>query len=434
MSIADIARADTIVGLVSSIFGTPPPGGPGNLISSNMILSARGTFYWVSISDDSSPGMYAIEELSRFIGQQQFGNAVGPVDPTATSAVPPVLLTSVEFNQTDITSEMPCLNNVKVFYTFGQNFGQAQITGEVLLGPLGNDQQHNRGFRLIRDFFFTYRVSRRKLPVAVSIANEVYFVYLKGLRIGQIDPNYHIMPFILFGTLLDISREDAASVNPSSTVITSGTVNTSKLISALQATAPSDLTISDNAVPSTSTATPGGASTPATGKNPGQSNSGSVASPAAAILNARTNGEPLTDDMKAWQKTNQTIFQMQAEHNSLQEPLSTNSQTYYEDQINQLQLAQSSLGDRIVQHSNNPGAQLTDIPDTDTQTLNDYGLNPVTAQYNPQNFDTHTNNFAGSLGQRVAQGTNTPTNTPPGPDPRSELGGLGSSGTRRGSL
>jgi hypothetical protein len=88
----------------------------------------------------------------------------------------------------DITSEMPCLNNVKVFYTFGQNFGQVQIMGEVLLGPVGRPQQHNRGFKLIRDFFWQHRVSVTRRPIAVSLASESYFVYLKGMKVGAVDP------------------------------------------------------------------------------------------------------------------------------------------------------------------------------------------------------------------------------------------------------
>jgi hypothetical protein len=233
-NIADLLRQDRKTGAL-------PVGGVSGK-NSELLLSVRGTFYAVSISENASPGMYAIDELTRFITAQintSGGLSVG----SDSTSVPPVLLTGIDFNQMDITSEMPCLNNVKVFYTFGQNFGQVQITGEVLLGSLGETQQHNRGFRLIRDFFWQHRVSVTRKPIAVSIASEGYFVYLKGLKIGQIDPNYHILPFAMFGTLLDINREDSNRINPRSTVITTGDIESASLISAIQASKPEELVL-----------------------------------------------------------------------------------------------------------------------------------------------------------------------------------------------
>jgi hypothetical protein len=51
------------------------------------------------------------------------------------------------------------------------------------------------------------------------------------------------MPFILFGTLLDINREDANRINPRSTVITTGDVESSALISAIKASKPEELVL-----------------------------------------------------------------------------------------------------------------------------------------------------------------------------------------------
>ncbi len=275
---ADIFRQDSIMNA-----------GPGNTggQSSELILSVRGTFYKVMLSDQFSPGMYAIDELNKFRNEQEDVLQV------------PILLTGVEFTQSDITSEIPCLNNVKVFYTFGQNFGQVQITGEVLLGPVGEVDVRQIGFRLIRDFFYKYRVSRYQLPVAVSVASESHFVYLKGLRVGTIDPNFHIMPFVLFGTLLDLSREDAAKINPASVVVTTGNVQDSSLKAALNASRPEELVITD-AVSSTSTSTTAAAATtpaPVTlNQNSPVFNAGKVAAAKTAVLQKVINGQQLTSD------------------------------------------------------------------------------------------------------------------------------------------
>ena len=206
--------------------------------SSEMILSARGTVYLVKLSANYGPGLYAIDDLTREViapdsaskspiraGVQQ-GDAGNLINSKS-----PILITGIEFNQSDIVSQMPCLNNFKVFYSFGQNFGQVVITGEVLLGPLGDVNVD--GVNRVVDFFWKYRVSERHLPIAVSVAWNAYFVYLTGMRIGQIDPQFHVMPFVMIGTLLDIKRETTASINLPGRVINGGSLNDPTLFRAL---------------------------------------------------------------------------------------------------------------------------------------------------------------------------------------------------------
>jgi hypothetical protein len=193
--------------------------------NSTMILSARGTFYQIRLAETYGPGVYAIDELTR--GQDQ------PLGEGQTSFLlrSPILLNSIEFNQTDIVSPMPCLDNVKVFYSFGQNFGQAVISGEVLLGPLGNISYD--GVDRLVDFFWKNRVSVTHRPIAVSVANNPYFVYLTGLRIGRVDSEFHILPFAMFGTLLDLNREETNVVNVRGRVVTGGSLDEPSLYAAL---------------------------------------------------------------------------------------------------------------------------------------------------------------------------------------------------------
>ena len=366
-SIADIFRQDKVAGALPISNASGP--------NSELILSVRGTFYAVRISDTSSPGMYAIDELSRFISTQ----VTTTTDPD--SSVPPVLITGIDFNQMDITSEMPCLNNVKVFYSFGQNFGQVQITGEVLLGPLGQTLQHNRGFKLIYDFFHKHRVSRSRLPIAISIASESYFVYLKGLKVGQIDPGYHIMPFALFGTLLDINKEGSASVNPQSTVITTGKLDSSSLISAIQASKPEDLVLKESPVNTVATdgAAPKGKFDLSTGDSTGASptgtanattnSAGNIASAQAAIIQ-RTASGTLTPAMVAYKNLNEEDAYLQSKEQ--QSGFVVDSDTLQKEK-DKLANSKAVLAEQIVRENNGQTTSF-ERPALDPDTMQHFGL------------------------------------------------------------
>lgn len=223
-----LLRQATVENVIPNVVTASQLGG-----ESTMILSARGTFYLVKLAATYGPGIYSIDELTREVTASGDNAFRRPGESTS-----PILLTSVEFNQVDITSQVPCLNNVKVFYSFGQNFGQVVISGEVLLGPLG-DMSYAGVDRLV-SFFWRNRVSVKRKPVAVSVANNSYFVYLTGLRIGQVNPDFHIMPFVMFGTLLDITREQASAINVRGEVMTGGSLEEPSLFKALQQIPPAD--------------------------------------------------------------------------------------------------------------------------------------------------------------------------------------------------
>ena len=370
---------------------------------SQLILSTRGTFYRADITDDSSPGMYAVDELNRYMRTRMDSEADG-------SPQTPVLLTTIEFSQTDITSEMPCLNNVKVFYTFGQNFGQVQIGGEILLGPIGAIQRHNAGFRLIKDFFYEYRVSRYRLPIAVSIANESYYVYLKGLKVGAIDPNFHVMGFVLFGTLLDIGREDYNLVNPRSLVVTTENIDSSALISALRASKPQDLTIIQ-AQQAAAAAQTKSTVTDNTGKTPVAIPTMSLADyqklgnaskiQAASTLIARTESQnkPITDDMLRFQDKGRQIDEVKSNYRGNSgAALDDKVKEDYNTKVSSLMEEQAAIGERIViaENSSTP-APLKDRTATGavtadtTQLARDQGtlsINPNATYKDPADTST----------------------------------------------
>lgn len=360
---SDISAIAALARQVGILSPKVPAGGGST--SSTMVLSVRGTFYMVNMSDNSSPGMYAIKELTEFIRKQTAGPAEDPANevtlPTSSNAVPPVLLTGMEFNQIDIISEVPCLNNVKVFYTFGQNFGQIRITGEVLLGPLGNTQQHNLGFKLLHDFFNQFRVSNYRLPISVSVANESFFVYLKGLGIGQIDPVYHILPFVMFGTLLDISRENQSLVNPQTVVITAVGLGTSSLINAIEASKPSDLVLP---LPATTSKT-----TTATTASSAAITNEVALQPMAVIVQDLVAGKAL-DPLKTSYLDKQTAINnlnnVQNDQAGVNPALAEKNQEMVDSTVSDLKAEQAKIGDQIV---NNYNSSLTASAEPSTATV-----------------------------------------------------------------
>lgn len=203
-------------------------------------IAARGSFYIVNLLEDADGttnatrcyGLYQMEveqaadEVPRNI--RGFDN----LTMTGIRGNQPILLTAVTLGQRDIVGQAACLENQKVFYTFGQNFGNIQITGEILLGALADAKAQDEGIQTLREFFANYRVSVFKKPVAVTISrNEAVFAYLVGLDIGNLDSEFNILPFTFHGVLLDLAKTPVGSVNPQGSVTVDGVqVLTEKLL------------------------------------------------------------------------------------------------------------------------------------------------------------------------------------------------------------
>ncbi len=236
---------------------------------SDSFLAARGTFYRVPLRSGSGPGLYAVEGLSQFVtdarkerernlkrlkfdsrfqsGEETSGeletndpeeffrrtyindqidsenNRRSDEDRQVAAdkgilASTPILIMGIELGQQDIVSPVSCLNNVKLFYTFGQSFGNVMIRGEMLLGPLGSVQSD--GVRILNDFFNQQRVSNLKRATTFSIAQTAYQMYMTGLQIGQVDVEFHVLPFVFTGVLIDPANSDSSLLNPANTVIT----------------------------------------------------------------------------------------------------------------------------------------------------------------------------------------------------------------------
>lgn len=224
-----------------------PSSTPDSASATTMILSARGAFYQVSLAENAagaSKGFYDVEFLT--------------YDTEQKSPQSPILINGVQFKDSDIVGRMPCLNNYKVYYSFGQNFGDISISGEVLLGPLGGIKTD--GVNRLRDFFAMYRVSVYNKPIVVHIVDKAYLMYLEGLQILPIDREFHILPFMLFGTMLDISRTASGLLNPSSVVLSDVNLDNGSLAAALSVINPQVASQTTSASGSTVSATPAASS------------------------------------------------------------------------------------------------------------------------------------------------------------------------------
>ena len=237
---------------------------------SESFLAARGTFYRVPLRSGTGPGLYAVEGLSQFIensrrdrnelirrgkfdanfaspkeitsdmgdeqirANQDFNESIASenarrsdqdrqtaIDKNTLGSTP-VLIMGISIEQNDIVSAVSCLNNIKVFYTFGQAFGNVHIRGEMLLGPLGSIQSD--GVRILSEFFNQQRVSNLKKTTTFSIAQTAYQMYLTGLTIGDVDREFHVLPFLLSGILVDPANQNSSLLNPANQVIATDAV------------------------------------------------------------------------------------------------------------------------------------------------------------------------------------------------------------------
>jgi len=120
----------------------------------------------------------------------------------------PILLQGVPRRLGDINAPVSCLNNIKVFYTFGQSFGAISIKGIVLLGPSGD---MNSGEKIIEDYFQKNRSSVRSEPLQLSRSvggDPATPFFLINMRIDKANTQLHILPFEFEGIVIEPKKGD----------------------------------------------------------------------------------------------------------------------------------------------------------------------------------------------------------------------------------
>lgn len=109
-----------------------------------------------------------------------------------------VLLNAVMIDDQDLILPQTTINGRKILYTAGTAFGNVQIAGEVLGGPVSNGYMGDDLGRVV-DWFEQNRVGRSQSPVNVSVGSKGYKVYIHGLSIGENDPELNIHRFVVVG-------------------------------------------------------------------------------------------------------------------------------------------------------------------------------------------------------------------------------------------
>lgn len=139
---------------------------------------SRGCVYKIDTGGSSSQGFI---ELS---------------PPLRGSTASPIVLESASVTQKDLVVPKPTLGDKKVIYSFGEDFGDVQIRGAILLGEVGKSMS---GFAPVAGYFEANKTSKKKNPIEVSIGKKAYKFYLTTLAVGELDAQFNIQRFILAG-------------------------------------------------------------------------------------------------------------------------------------------------------------------------------------------------------------------------------------------
>lgn len=112
-----------------------------------------------------------------------------------------LLVNSVVLNDRDVVLPVITLENTRILYTFGADFGDISVTGLLLLGKAGGG-----GGQVLSDlikFFKTNRVSEKKSVVSVTGPSSSWNMFVTGLVVQEADPQIHAQPFQIVGKLAE---------------------------------------------------------------------------------------------------------------------------------------------------------------------------------------------------------------------------------------
>lgn len=146
-----------------------------------ILVPCRGFNYQVPVAGKKGTAFYKVEGLTT--GQKKN----------------PILITGVTVKDSDVVMPVITLENTKILYTFGSDFGEVVISGLILLGS-ADDKSQAMG-DLIK-FFQEKRVSKSKNTVKVSgPSKSSWAIFLNGMTIGDADPTYNIQTFAISGSV-----------------------------------------------------------------------------------------------------------------------------------------------------------------------------------------------------------------------------------------
>jgi len=149
-----------------------------------ILTPCRGNVYRVNPgAGDGNSGFYKIQGLSA---------KKGPGDA--------LLIMSVSPTKSDVVAPIITLENTRILYSFGANFGNITISGMVLMGKSGTPGQ---SLKTIVDFFESNRVSKSTSPINVTGPSVAWKVFLTGLSINEADSVNNTQSFALTGIIAE---------------------------------------------------------------------------------------------------------------------------------------------------------------------------------------------------------------------------------------
>ena len=111
-----------------------------------------------------------------------------------------LLIMSVSPQKSDVVAPIITLENTRILYSFGANFGNITISGMILLGKSGTPGQ---SLKTLVDFFESNRVSKKPSPIEVAGPSTAWKVFLTGLNIGEADSVNNSQSFALTGIIAE---------------------------------------------------------------------------------------------------------------------------------------------------------------------------------------------------------------------------------------
>lgn len=139
---------------------------------------SRGCVYAVNTGNGGA-GFYQLEGLK-----------------TGGSGASPVLITGADFDANDIVSPHAALNNKRILYVFGEDFGNVSVYGMLLLGQAAGEAT---AMRTLMSWFLNNKVSVKEGPVNLSVPGNKFAMYVHGIKLAGVDPEFNTQQFSIVG-------------------------------------------------------------------------------------------------------------------------------------------------------------------------------------------------------------------------------------------
>ena len=117
------------------------------------------------------------------------------------SSTSPIILQSINVDTKVINLPVVCLNDTRILYVFGKDFGDISVGGLAMLGKGGTGSALAQVVSYYKD---NAAVDGGAKPVSVSLPGNVsYKFYLLGLVISDPNPELQYFPFMLTGKIIE---------------------------------------------------------------------------------------------------------------------------------------------------------------------------------------------------------------------------------------